>query len=114
MSMPQSVPPGGRFPLEGTVSRVRLFIIWCLLSWQGVIEAPSARGLKSARFSLIGQYKDRIFHPPREPVVVHEQLEEFGVILHDRGHLPHQYPVVFGLGDLLDETFIRVGCQIPC
>jgi len=80
---------------------------WCSASPRGrlVTRAPRAsvtgrRGIRplppsrhSSRGSsrdglLVGQGKHRVCHPALEPVVVHELLEQFRVILHHRGHDP--------------------------
>ena len=50
---------------------------------------------RSARPTLpISQLKHRIGHPALKALVVHELLEELGVVLHQRGHHPPQRPIV--------------------
>lgn len=51
-------------------------------------------------FLVVGQTKDRIRHPPFEPLVVHELFEQLGVILHHCRHYAGQRLVVLNAGVL--------------
>jgi hypothetical protein len=64
----------------------------------GIWPAPNRRSNASV---IVGQPKHRIGHPALEALVVHELLEQLGVVLDDGGHHPQQGLVVFNPGVLL-------------
>ena len=48
-----------------------------------------------------GQLENRVGHPPLESLVVHELLEQLGVVLHQGGHEPEQRLAVLDAGVLV-------------